>query len=276
MHFKSPLMLCAKRWRALRKNMRPKLFFLLLLLQISFLSLAQKPDNTELENFNQFFGKERAATLEDAVDSFDRFIQVNYAEFENSTEQIEAFLKQITQYNEAQDSWILETERNSKIIESFESTGLRKEIWTYGYEDYESKHDFNEVLLPAVPDTTPIRELGDLALDLMEEEIIVPLRKVDPVEQERLEKEREARRLNSLQSNYQGDYVFALLKYSPKESFVYEFTESKYAAGVDISMAILAGAYLYSEVNYNDPLVKRLLVTDFYFWVMNWDVNRKG
>ncbi|MFN2430250.1 MAG: hypothetical protein ABR574_09555 [Cryomorphaceae bacterium] len=191
-------------------------------LHISVLSLGQDTTDVELERFNKFLGLERAAALSEAVDSFDRFLLTNYPEFDNSRDRSRAFLKQIAQHNKPNESWILETERNAKIIESFESTGLRKEIWVYGYEAYESEHDFSKVLPPVVPDTPEIHELGELDIDLVEDET-VPIGKVDTAEIARRAQQREEARLNSLSTNYEGDYLYALLRYAPQDSFAYDF-----------------------------------------------------
>lgn len=257
----------------MHKTMRRTLFFILTL-HISILSLGQDTTEVELEKFNEFIGSERARVLSDAVDSFDLFLLSNYPEFDNSRDRSRAFLKQFEQHGEPKESWILETEQNAKIIESFESTGLRKEIWVYGYEDYESKHDFSKVLpTPPPVDTSQIQDLGKLDIDLIEEEI-VPTNEYDSIEVARIEKEWEEKRLNSLSINTQGDFLYALLKYAPKGSFVNSAAIAEYHEG-NISPGVVASGFLLNKVNYDDPFVKRLLVTEFYFGIMNWDERRE-
>jgi hypothetical protein len=252
------------------KEMRRTLFFILTLLQISVLSLGQETAEVEFEKFNAFLGAEKAAILNDAVDSFDRFLLTNYPDLDTPRDRSMAFLKQIAQHNEPKESWILETERNAKIIESFESTGLQKEIWLYGYENYEFKHDFSKVLPPSKPaDTSLIRDLGALNLDLIEEDI-VPIHKFDSAEVARIEKEWEEKRLNSLRTNSQGDFLYGLLKYAPKDSFTHGVAVAEHEEG-NISPGVVSNGFLENVDNYDDPFVKRLMVTEFYFWIMNWD-----
>ena len=255
------------------KEMRRTLFFILTLIHLSVLSFGQDSTTEKLEKFNAFLGADRAAVLNDAVDSFDRFLQTNYSELENNSDRSRAFLKHIAEYNELNELWILDTEQNSKILDAFESTGLRKEIWVYGYEEYESKHDFSEVLPPVEPDTAEIVDLGELDLELIEEEII-PFREIDSLEVARMEQDWEEKRLNSLHSNHEGAYLYALLKFAPKSSFTYGAAVAEYQEG-NISPGVVSNGFLENVDNYDDPFVKRLMVTEFYFWIMNWDNRRE-
>jgi len=229
---------------------------------------AQNGEHPQLEKFNEFLGEERALVLQDAVDCFDQFLTNNYPDSKNQTQRITSFLEQIADHNEPDNSWVFDHDCNQKIIESFESTGLRKEIWLYGHEEYESEHDFSEVLPPPLPtDTVDFKDLGELNLDLIEEEII-PIGNIDREDQSKMQKEQEERIKNSLNPNGEGDYIFALLKYSHQESFAYEYAlvvrdENR------ISLGVLAGGFLYGSPDYEDPFVRRLLVTEFYYWLIN-------
>lgn len=253
--------------------MRRILFVILTFFHLGASCFGQETTIGKLEKFNAFLGADKAAVLNDAVDSFDRFLQSNYSELDNRSDRSRAFLKYIAQHNAPNESWILQTERNAKIIEAFESTGLRKEIWVYGYEEYESKHNFSEVLPPAEPDSAQIVDLGELDLELIEEEII-PFREIDSLEVARMEQEWEEKRLNSLHSNYQGDYLYALLKFAPKNSFAYGAAVAEYQSG-NISPGVMSNGFLENVDNYSDPFVRRLMVTEFYYWIMNWDNRRE-
>ena len=108
--------------------MRQTLFFIMTLIHFSVLSFGQKTTSEKLEKFNAFLGADKAAVLNDAVDSFDRFLQTNYSELDDSSERYIAFLKQIAEHNETHELWILDTNQNSALLHAFELTGLRKEI----------------------------------------------------------------------------------------------------------------------------------------------------
>jgi hypothetical protein len=226
--------------------MKQVVFILATLQFVSQLLIAQNPDQAKLDDFNRFLGKERALVMQDAVDCFDQFLANNYPDSKNQAERIKSFLKQITELNGPDSSWVYECDR--KIIESFESTGLRKEIWLYEHEEYKSEHDFSEVLPPPSPgDTTNIKELGEVNLNLIEEEII-PIGDIDQEKHAKIQKEHEERIKNFLQPNGKGTYIFALLKYSPQESFVYDYAqmireENRISPGV-VASGFLLGAPL--------------------------------
>jgi hypothetical protein len=245
-----------------------RIFIIATILQfVSFSFSAQDSGRIELEQFNEFIGESRAVVLQEAVDSFDRFLIVNYPELENQSLRTKAFLEEFVNPNSKTKKWTFDESEIMQLKEAFEKSGLRKEILLFGYENYESNKDFSKVLPPdSSRDTKEIKDLGELELDLIEEEII-PIRNVDRKEEARIEQEERVE--NSLRPNYKGDYVYALLKSSPKDSFVYEYSQAFILTGNKISLGVLANGFLYSDPDYDHPLVKRLLVTDFYYWLIN-------
>ncbi len=247
--------------------MKGLLSILCTLLFLSQPLIAQYAGQPKLEDFNKFLGEERALVLQDAVDCFDQFLVNNYPYADNKTERIASFLEQIADHNEPDNSWLFDQDCNEKIIGSFESTGLRKEICLYEYESYESENEFSEVLPPPLPvDTMNIKDLGELNLDLIEEDII-PISNIDREKQVKIQEEQEERNERSLNSNGEGDYIFALLKFSPQESFVYEYAQAARDEN-RISAGVLANGFLFGTADYEDPFVRRLLVTEFYYWLI--------
>jgi len=245
-----------------------RLLFILSILQFLSHPLFAQSDEKQLDKFNRLIGDKRAIVLQAAVDSFDQFLMSNYPESTNQAERVTSFLEQIAKHNSSAKTWVFDREMNAEIIESFESTGLRREIWLYGYETYKPKNDFSKVLPPpAAEETREEKDFGELSLDLIEEEII-PTENTDQVVQSRLGKKQEERIQNSLNPNGEGDYIFALLKYSPKESFVYEYAQILREEN-RIAPAIIANGFLYGAPDYEDSFVKRLLVTEFYYWLIN-------
>ena len=250
--------------------MRRIIFIATILQFVSLPFSAQNSGLIELEKFNEFIGENRAVILQEAVDSFDRFLIENYPDSENQSERTKAFLEEIVNPDSKTRKWTFDESEILELKEAFETSGLRKEIWVYGYENYESKNDFSKVLPPdSSRDTEKIKDLGELELNLIEEEII-PIGNVDRKEQARIEKELEERIKNSLRPNHEGDYVYALLKFSPKDSFIHDYTQASILTGNNIALGVLANGFLYGDPDYGDPLVKRLLVTDFYYWLINF------
>ena len=242
------------------------------LLAISCSTWSQERSN-DLKGFNDFLGKDKATTLNSAVESFDQFLRTNYSDLDNQSKRTKAFLGYLEQNFEPDSTWDLPTKKNQKIISDFESSGLRKDIWTFGYEDYEPQYDIYEILPPEKQDTSNIQDLGELDLDLIEEEII-PLSNIDSAEIAKREKEMEERIKNSLHFNNYGQYLYALTKYTLNDTTIQDYVDAKIVAG-DISPVLIASGLLSQEIDFEDPFIKRILVTEFYYWIMKWDIERQ-
>ena len=89
-----------------------------------------------------------------------------------------------------------------------------------------------------------------------------------------MEKEWEERQRNSLRINTQGDFLYGILKYAPQKSFAYGAAVAMHQEG-DISPGVVSHGFLENVKNYDDPFVKRLMVTEFYFGLMMLDNGRK-
>lgn len=254
--------------------MRTTLTTLIALIFIGFSASAQQTAKNDIEGFNKFLGKEKANALNAAEKSFEQFLLTNYANHNSFAERTKAFLKQLSRHNKPDSLWALDTEKNSRIIESFETTGLRKEIWLYGYEEYSPKNNIYELLPPEEKDTSNISDLGELEIDLIEEELI-PISKVDPAELAKRDREREERMKNSLHANAYGEFLYGLAKFTPNDSLIQGYVKVKVTEN-DISPGVIAGGFLEYYTNLDDPFMKRIMVVEFYFWIMKWDIERKG
>lgn len=237
---------------------------------ISCSSPAQKETNT-IDEFNAFLGQEKAAALTAAVESFDLFLEANFPS--NEGKSTEAFLEYYYMGNTPDATWIFQTNQNKEILSAFESSGLRKEIWKYGYEEYESHYNINEILPPEEKGNSETEYLGELDIDIIYEEI-VPLIIRDSSEVARRDKEIAERKRNSLRVNSNGQYLYALAKYTLPDTLIEAYI------GVNlfenrISPVIFASVFLDAEINYEDPFIKRILVTEFYYDLMQWDIKRK-
>lgn len=255
-----------------KRTMKPIHIIIFGLLAFSCSSWS-KEKNNDLKGFNDFLGKEKASALNSAVESFDQFLRTNYSDFDNQSKRTKAFLEYVQANFELDSTWNLPTKRIQKIISDFETSGLRKEIWVYGYEDYQPQYDIYEILHPEEKDTSNIQDLGELDLDFIEEEII-PLSNIDSAEIARHEKEMEERIKNSLHFNNYGQFLYALAKHTLKDTTIQEYVNVKIIAG-DISPVLIASGLLSQEIDFEDPFIKRILVTELYYGIMIWDIKRK-
>lgn len=234
----------------------------------------QHTKENDIEALNTFLGAEKANALNGAVESFEQFLQNNYADLDNQNARVKAFLGQIAEHNQPDSSWQLETEKCLRIIESFETTGLRKDIWLYPNETYKPDYDIFELLQPAAQDTSAEYYSGELKLDLIEEEIVATSR-LDSAEMAKRDREREKSVRNSLDINASGKYLYGLAKFAHDDSLIQEYVRAIVTEN-QISPGVMSGGFLLAYNNFDDPFLKRMLVVEFYHWIMWWDIERRG
>jgi len=235
------------------------------------LAFGQQATRNDINEFNSFLGEEKANALNAAVESLDQFLSTNYSNLNSYSSRTRAFLEQMYNLNEPDSMWKFETEKNLKIIEAFGTSGLRKEIWLYDDEKYDSKYNIQEFLKPRDHDSLPITDLGKLNLELIESEII-PLYDIDSVESAKFYKDMEERNKTSPWTNINGQFLYGLAKYTLSDSLIQEYVESY---GSVMSPAVIAYSFLERDINYDDPFVKRIIVYQFYYRIMERDIRRK-
>ncbi len=253
--------------------MRKTCIILFGILLFESLAFGQHSSRNGIQGFNSFLGEEKASVLNSAVESLDQFLSANYSKLNSNSSRTKTFLEYISHFNKPDSSWILQTGKNLKLIESFESSGLRKEIWVYGNEEYDSKYNIHELLKPNAQDSLPEADLGELYLDLIEEEII-PISRIDSVEVAKRDKEMEDRIKNSLHPNSSGEFLYGLAKYALGDTLIQEYVDINIKEN-KISPAIIASAFTEQDMNFDDPFMKRIIVVEFYYWIMKWDIDRK-
>lgn len=235
------------------------------------LSIAgQEIYENELKCLNNFLGEEKAAALDAAVESFDQFIIKNYPEYNSQAAKTEAFLKQITKLNGLDPSWNLNDKKNKKIIEAFEKSGLRKEIWVYGYEEneYIPREDIYEVLYPGLRDSLNQWDTISIEEDI---EYIVK----DSTEIAKIKEEVESKYMNSLHFNFFGSFLYGLLKCSRVDTLIKDYAIGKETWRGKAHPIIVAGSFLELEIDVEDPFNKRILVVEIYYDIMKMDIQQK-
>jgi len=237
-------------------------YILTIIFLVGFIQ-AQRCKN-DLKGFNNFLGHEKASALNDCINSFDNFINNNYVDYKNTNKRIRTFLEQLSNSYIPDSTWILETEENKKILNRFEKSGMRKEIWLYGYEDYEIEYISEN-------NNTDTQKVVNFEI---EEEIIPVTRQVDTIDYEKLVKELKSQHDSSLWSNIMGQFLYGLSKYAPHDPDIQSYVEAKQMAG-NIASELVVNAFLKEIKNYNEPFIKRIIFVEFYYNIMKWDIERK-
>lgn len=190
----------------------------------------------QIEELYTVFNQEQREAFELAVESFDRFLDMNFQDKNRKADILMVFLTQITD-SAAKAEWKFEKEKISEVLRQFEASGLRKEIWLYGFE---KESEMNEV----------IDLFGDKAWVMQSND--------------------------SLKSfNAFGAYLQGLLNIRKPSQLVIDYAEAKYVAGTFSTelMAEVLLSFLKEDLN-EIEILKRIIIAEFYFGLLQLHVTR--
>jgi hypothetical protein len=177
-------------------------------------------------------------------------------------------------------SWTLNSENDKRLVDLFENSGLRREIWLFGNEEYYPKHDLSDLLdtnifyLP-LDSFSPATIRSDA--ELMEEAEYFS--KMEGYDYDTLLKSMKAKRemrKNSLYTNAYGDFIYGLLSHSKDSSYAKSIAEVYFQN--DISACVLIPSLIEfnkTKVDLSDSFMKRIVAVELYYPLVYLDVQNK-
>lgn len=233
-----------------RFNMR---FYIFLFIGLTTLCCSNnKSDNKE---FIEFLGTEKAIALNELMLSFDSFIENNYGKVNDKN--IRDFLKDFSCENSLKPNLIFEKEKNERILEEFEKTGLRRDIWLYG-----SETDYKEYpILELINQTVQTDSLESLELKIEDE--IIPITKDKSINYDSLEKSMKLQWDTTLSTNQRGAFLFGLYKFS-NDSLIKEYVELKTSFG-DIGVCTIKKGILNLKNDLSLFYLKLIITVEIYY-----------
>lgn len=263
----------------IENRLMEKVFFIIACIVFALSSCNQNAESDAINDFDESLGKEKAEALNLALNSFETFLEVNYPDQESQSQRIKLFLEQLETDYEIDSSWVFATSENKEIMEAWENSGLRKEVWLYGYEEegYIPKYDIHELLPPddfyTPNESDSIQDIGELEIDLIEDSLL-PITELDKYELDIIEREEKMR--NWLFSNSEGDFLYALAKYGADDKLVNGYVEIHIQMSISPGIIISALLDIDNDVNFNNPFIERIILVEIYYPLMHQDVdNRK-
>lgn len=223
-------------------------------------------NNYNLVEFNKFLGDEKAASLNEAVKSFNEFLKLNYNDLLDDNQRTRKFLEDLSQNYSPIDSWIFKTEMNIQTLENLEKSGMRLEIMKYGYEEYESKYFIDNIDIENPQDS--IYELEYLILEIEEDLTHTSIN----ASRRLIEMGNKTDSL--LWYNKLGQYHVGLTKFGTNSKFVKEYVQAHQEIG-NLGVVNVLKALLEENVDYQNPFIKRIIVAELYLDLMKWDVKNK-
>ena len=231
-------------------------------------------NDNNFKGFNDFLGQEKANALDQVVNSFDTFLATNFPDKETQGERTLAFLQKLSITFTPDTSWIFDTKKNIKIIKKLESSGIRKEILLYEYEDYIQKYFISNLYLKKGEDS--MTEALMVEEEIIEEIVLnIGLDTTGEAERRRRDKEMEEKYDSALWFNVFGQFLYGLARFTQKDSLIQGYVQDRICMGRG-PFWFLIPSYMESEIDYDSPFIKRMLVADLYIELLQWDIERKG
>jgi hypothetical protein len=243
-------------FRGIFKSFAPKNWLMACWFLTALPAISQVPIQNDLQGFNEFLGFEKQAALDSAVSSFQEFLNLNY----EGPDGIIHFLIRIRDSGSFDPNWVLPRAKSKKILEAWEISGLRKDIWLYGYEDYQLNYNPKDLLEDQV--LSPV--MDSIYIEIEDE--IVPLTNHSTTDT------LEPNRANQLSRNRRGQFNYALAKFASNDPFISGYVEAVDVAG-DISSRLSANAFISDLKNYEEPFAVRVIVIEFYYGLMKYDLE---
>ena len=226
-------------------------------------------DKRDLRTYNQFLGLEKSNAFEKGVEVFDQFLIDNFSEQPTHGLRVEAFLEKLIENPNKigpDTNWLFNSKWNKEVFQLLESTGMRKEIRLYGYEEYDSGLDSSDYI----------------TLEIEDEDELIPVAGQDSLEfeeqKQRLQKlmENQQNRLDStLWFNVRGKYLQGLKLVQNRDDRILNYIEAVETIGnTNFQIAVEGALEGYEPKDFEDPFIKRIIFAEIYWYIMEWDLER--
>jgi len=257
------------RWRAL-PHMIKRLLTIFFAAVSSFGAFCQQND---LEGFEKFLGDEKVEALNMLEESFDEFLESNFPIQPTENEKIKQLLQIIKETGEFEENWKFNSTFNLQVIRKVESSGLRKEFWTYNYEEY-IPYYYHQYLIDSIknenPDTILRIDSNQIQRIYNSDEEILIIENPDSIDGMSYKEWSDS----LLDFNWRGQFTFAIDKFSINDSVILEYLDAKEATG-NISPSLIASGLLYRDPDLSEPFVKRIILMELYYFMIKWNLENK-
>ncbi len=108
------------------------------------------------------------------------------------------------------------------------------------------------------------------SLNIFDEEII-PIWLPDSIDKEKFKEQLKEEERNRLYYNSYGQFLYGIYKYNYEDSVITGYVDVKLSVG-NICSSLIANGLLHNlePKELEDPFIQRIIVTEFYFHMMNY------
>ena len=224
-------------------------------------SSTNKPNT--YEPFYNLLGQEKTDALIQAVEVFNDFLDNNFGERLSKQEKVKAFLAYLNKNIEkANPDWKYDLVKNSEVISKFEESGLRKEIWLYGSEEYEYRSEAYDIFKrhhDSVQQTLDpsVQEEIEAVLECLEENDTVLLTN---------QRIKDSIRCDTMKfQNIYNTILWVMIKYPTKYTCISEYIDHRFYMGMVAPHTLVQGLLECNPESYEDPYCDIILVTEIFY-----------
>jgi len=229
-----------KRWK-----LYEKIIFILIVLTL--IACQNQDQDSRIEKFENFLGKENSELLSKKVESLDKFLLINFKGYSLNEAYFE-YLKIIESSGFENNDWKYKGTGRAGIKELFEKSGFRREIWHRPDTVWLEEGDVHwENIYIDKNDTTFVKgSTLSRDFDLIENKDSI----INDYSQ-------------LLRFNLNGRFFRGLEQIKDSDSTLIYYIEDKRAA-TNISPTVLAGLLIYYKADFSDYFIKRIIAIELY------------
>ena len=228
----------------IKKKMRISIIILTIIVMTAYQN--QKSDS-RVEKFENFIGKLNSELLSKKVDSFEKFLKINFKDLSLEEAYLE-YLNIIESGEFENTDWKYEGTGYAEINDLIERSEFRKEIWlrpdTVWIEDGDLHYEYVYI---EKKDTSIIKGNSfSPKYDLVEnQDSIINIEK----------------QLSTF--NLNGKFIRGLESIKDSDSTLISYIEDKQAMR-DLAPTIIAGGLIYHKADFSDYFIKRIIAIELY------------
>lgn len=244
------------------------------LLLISAIETFSQSDSIRVDKFYAFLGYEKSDVLKETILYFNEFLDTNFDTIKMREDKIHSFLNTILENGfSPKINWKYNPEKNKTIIEKFEKSGLRKDIWIYGKELVEVDTETFKYVENYVKENSIDYKMPDRGYEYADEIIMVDMDSLEIAEQE----EKKIRFNNSRIDRDFSLTMFGFDIFPTEDNLIQDYKETKFEKGSTRgARRILIDKILgFDKKNFLDPYFNIILVEDYFYLLVYVNEDNK-
>jgi hypothetical protein len=218
-------------------------------------------------------GSERASVLKETIIYFNEFLEMNFDSITLREDKIIEFLHLIMKDGYSPDfNWQFIPGNNKKLLEEFEKSGLRRDIWIYGKEVVEEDLFVKNYVKNYINKNSIDYIMRDRGYEIIED-VLIPLNIDSAAIAKRAGKKE--RYNNTVIFTDFSLTMYGFDMYPSNEYSIQKYKETKFTEGSTggVRKKLVDAILLFDTKSFKDPYCDIILVMDFFYPLMEINKN---